>query len=400
MPLYKCRLLNEKGELIVKDIFASSKEELIANHSQGSFKLLSASRSYKDINLNIFNSKVSAFSFLIFNRQLMLMLRSGLSLHQALFSILENSDSGLLKDILKKINDDIAKGISPSVAMADKSFPMYKIYGAVVSAGELSGSLDKVLDDFNNYLAKVVSLKRKIVSSLAYPVILILSMIIMATIVLLMVIPQFKEFFAGFNAQLPYLSRMFIDFSIFCRQNFLWVFILFLSLYFTLRIIENRRENFIFFHRIRLKIPVIGKMIKDNNLAVFSRTMSVLLSGGIPVPQALRTSIEIINNRYIIYVMSDMPEKINKGSSLSQVFSECKLIPSLMCSIVKTGEDTGKLEEVLDNNASFLEESLDMKIDMIVSLIEPIMIIVMGLVVCFMLLSVYLPIFSAVDVVR
>jgi type IV pilus assembly protein PilC len=402
MSYYKCTFMNEAGELATRTLFADSKQAVRANYEDADEKLISIQRLFfSQFSLfKIFSRKVKYSEFLLFNQKLIVMLKAGITFIRALEVIVSNMKKGHLREILSQAKADIQNGIQISDAFASSQLPFLKIYRSSLLAGEKSGDLVSVIEKFNGYLEKITNLRRKTVSSLSYPVILFFFMIGIVTVVMVYVIPKFSSFYESFEAQLPFFTQFFISTSVFLKGNFLLFIAIFLAVFASIKLLEKANDKIIIMDRLKLKIPLIGKIITENAMAVFSRTMNILISGGIPVPESTAIAVETFSNKYLFSKIRHIAEKIKEGNLLSQVLDEVDEVPKIMVEVVRVGDSSGNLPDVLNKNADFFETSIDTKINTIISLIEPVIIIVLGLVILFMLLSIYLPIFNTIRVVR
>lgn len=402
MPYYKCIFVNENGNFSDKIIFADNKNDLKSRFQNGDKKLIKVKKFYFKIfsTFKVFSRRVKYSQFLLFNQKLVVLLKSGTSFINALRVIIANMKKSNLKEILLKVESDIENGIQISDAFCSTELPFHKIYRASLLAGEKSGAIESIIEKFNTYLEKVNNIKRKTISSLSYPVFLFIFMILIIFVIMIFVIPRFSSFFESFEAKLPTITLIFIFISNWLEGNILSVLLILLTLYFSLKLIEKFNKRIIIFDYLKLKTPFLGKIILQNSMAVFSRTLSILISGGIPIPEATEIAIETFSNKYLFSQVKDVPEKIKEGNLLSDVFKDIEIIPGLMIEIIRVGESSGNLKDVLDKNADFFESLIDNKINSLVSIIEPIIIVVLGLVVGFMLISIYLPIFQTVKVIR
>ncbi|MCP4153235.1 MAG: type II secretion system F family protein, partial [bacterium] len=308
--------------------------------------------------------------------------------------------NGTLKEVLKKTDADIKNGIQISDAFSSEQIPFHKIYKASLLAGEKSGNIETILEQFNSYLEKIATLRRKVVSSLSYPIILILVMTAMVTMMLVFVIPKFADFYKDFDAELPIYTQLLVDLGTYLNRNFVNILLILFTIVGSIKGIEKFRKDIVIIDYYKTRLPLIGNIILENAMTVFARTMAILIGGGIPVPEAARIAVETFSNKYYFSQMKDLPEKIKEGNLLSDVLKEVKFIPPVLVEVIKVGETSGNLTNVLNENADSFEASIDAKISSMVSLIEPIMIVVIGLVVAAMLIAVYLPIFSTVHIVK
>lgn len=402
MPYYNCTFVNDRGSYTKRVIFSESKKELLDSFASADEKLLSARRDFlKNPNITkMFSRKLGYFDFLLFNQKMITLLRSGVTFIRALDIIVANLKRGNMREILSKCHNDIKNGIQISDAFSSNSIPFQKIYKASLLAGERSGNLESILERFNSYLEKISNLRRKVISSMTYPVILFVFMISLVLIILIYAMPKFASFYDDFEAELPLATEYLISTAQYLKDN---IFIIagFIGLVIIiLKTIERFFEHIIIFDYIKTRIPFIGKIIVENAMTVFSRTLAILIGGGIPVPEATQIAVETFSNKYFRYQVRDVPQQIREGKLLSDVLSEVNFIPGVLVEVIRVGESSGNLVDVLNENADSFENSIDAKISALISLIEPILIVVLGLVIAFMLVSIYLPIFNTVNVVR
>lgn len=402
MSYYKCTFVNEKGELIIRTLFSESKKELQDSYENAEEKLLSVQKLYfQNVSfLGFLAKKVKHTDFLLFNQKMAILLKAGISFIKALGIVVSNMKKGHLREILVQAKADIGNGIQISDAFTSSQIPFQKIYRASILAGEKSGDLINVLEKFNDYLENVHNLKKKTISSLSYPIILFAFMILIVLVVMIFVIPRFSEFYTNFEAELPFFTQFFLDSSNFLKNNIHLFALFFLGIFFGVKGLEKFNQRIIIMDRLKLKLPFLGKIILENSMAVFSRTMTILIAGGITVPEATTIAIETVTNRYLYSKIQHIPEKIKAGNLLSDVLDEIEEIPKIMVEVTRVGDSSGNLVDVLNKNADFFESSINSKINTIISLIEPVIIIVLGMVILFMLLSIYIPIFSTIKVVR
>lgn len=402
MPYYNCTFLDDNGRYSKRTIFADNKQEVWRLNENADEKLITIRKSYfKDTSaFKIFTRKISYFDFLAFNQKMITLLKSGVAFIRALEIIIANQRKGTLKEVLIKTEADIRNGIQISDAFASDQIPFQKIYRASLLAGEKSGNIDSILAQFNVYLEKVANLRRKIINSLTYPVILLILMIGMVSLILVYAIPKFASFYADFEATLPAMTLTLIDISNFLQRHILTIIILITAVVMGLKFLEKSRPDIIIFDYIKTKLPIIGNLIVENSMTVFARTMAILIAGGVPVPESTQIAVETFSNRYFFAKIKDIPTKIKEGNLLSDVLKEVSFIPPTFIEVIKVGETSGNLTGVLNENADAFESSIDARISSLISLIEPLLIVAIGGVIAFMLVAVYLPIFSTVHIVK
>lgn len=402
MPYYRCTLVDERGRFLQRDHYAENRREIARSLEGLDEKLLAVRRLwFKDFSLaRLFQRKIGAVQFLLFNQQMSTLLKAGIPLIRALEIIVQNTPAGVLREVLAKAAAAIRNGAQISEAFSSPQIPFARIYRASLLAGERSGHLEQVLEKFNVYLAKISNLRRKIVGGLTYPVILLVFMIAMVLLIAVFVIPRFSSFFQDMDSDLPAVTRFFMTVTSFLRENLLAVGLVLLLAYAGIRLLERLNPKVTLLDQAKLKLPFLGRIAHENAIAVFARTLAILISGGIPVPESSEIAMETFANRFHFNQVRGLPEKIRQGNLLSDVLAEAPVMPRILVEMVRVGETSGNLTAVLDESAEYYERSLDSRIGALISLIEPVIIIGLGMVIALMLVSVYLPIFSVVEVIR
>ncbi len=403
MPYFNCVFVNDEGKYLTRMIFAENRAELWRLYAGTDEKLLKIKRFYlkKDLTLpRLIAGKIKAFDFLLFNQKMITLLKSGLTFSRGLEIILKSTQKGILKEVLTRANTDINNGIQISDAFSTSQIPFQKIYSASLLAGERSGNLAGILVQFNSYLEKIANMRRRVFSSLAYPVVLFAVMIAMVFIILVFAIPKFSDFYNDFGKELPEITQFFVSLGQFLQRNIFLILLIIMAIYAGIRVIEKLRSNLVIIDRLKLKIPFIGKIFVENAITIFSRTLAILVSGGITVPESTEIAVGTFTNKHFIKQIENVPEKIREGNLLSDSLEKVDFIPNILVEVVRVGETSGNLVDVLNENADAFENAIDAKVNSLISMIEPILIVCMGVVIGFMLISVYLPIFSTVEVIQ
>ncbi|MCU0276226.1 MAG: type II secretion system F family protein [Acidobacteria bacterium] len=402
MPYYACTLVDEQGHYHQRECFADDRDDAAAAWTGQEMKLLRVRRLWlKGVTLkSLFKRRIGASEFLLFNQELITLLKAGIPVIRALEIIVENTPFGALREILTRAAGNIRNGMQVSEAFTSSQVPFHKIYRASLLAGEKSGHLEQVLEKFNVYLGKISTLRRKTISSLTYPVILLAFMFSMVLVISVFVIPKFSDFFDNMDAQLPAITLFFIESTRFLKDNLAWFTALLLVAYAGIRLLESANPKVILIDQIKLRVPFLGRITHENAVAVFARTLAILISGGIPVPESTAIAIETFANRFHHAQVADIPEKIRQGNLLSAVLAERPVMPPILVEMVRVGESSGNLTAVLDESADYYEHALDSRINALISLIEPVIIIALGMVIALMLVSVYLPIFSTIRIIQ
>jgi type IV pilus assembly protein PilC len=403
MPYFSCRFIDAQGHHERRTIYAEQRRELEQTYADGDIKLVSCRRAlFRGMRAwQILGGKVSHNDFLLFNQELITLLKAGVPFINALDVIARNTKSHHLKTVLAHIGTDIRNGTRISDAFATNQIPFQRIYQASLLAGEKSGHIEAVLAKFIVYFERLNTLRRKTISSLTYPTVLFCFMIAMVMTILTVILPRFAAMYNELgNAGLPTITLFFMQVSELVRDNTVWLTVLLVALFVAVRTIERRNPSIVIIDQLLLKLPFVGRILFDNTLAVFSRTLAILISGGVTIPEASTIAIETVTNTYISNQLKELPENIRSGRLLSDILEEIPLIPRMTVEILRVGETSGNLVTVLEEHATYMESLIDMRISTLISLIEPIIVVILGLVIAFMLVSVYLPIFNLVQVIQ
>jgi type IV pilus assembly protein PilC len=331
----------------------------------------------------------------IFTRQLATMLYSGIPLVQAFGIISQASENPRMKKLLDGIRNDVESGSTLSEALA--KYPVYfdELYVNLVESGESAGVLDQVLDSIASYKERIESIKGKIKKAMFYPASVLAVAVGVTTLLLVVVIPQFEEMFQGFGADLPAFTRMVVDLSHFMQQKGWIVLIAVVLLIVGFIQLRKRSQGFAhFLDRISLKIPIIGPVLEKSALSRFASTLSTTFAAGVPLVDALKTVAGATGNVVYENAVHQIREDVATGHSLQLAMQQTGLFPPMMIQMTAIGEEAGSLDAMLDKVASFYEEEVNNTVDALSSLIEPIIIVLIGGLVGGLVVAMYLPIFQ------
>lgn len=335
---------------------------------------------------------------IIFARNLGLMIRAGLPLSKAL-NILKKqiSDKGF-KKIIESLETEINKGNSLSSACSKYPNVFSELFISMTKAGEESGKLSESLQIIANQMDGIYKLKQKIKGAMIYPGVIFSVMILIGVLMLIYVVPSITATFKGLKLELPLLTRVLIDVSDLVKNNILLYISAFISFFVIIYIFFISKPGKIFFDFLILKIPVIGEIVKETNSARITRTISSLLSSGVSYTESINITSQVIQNTYFKELLIKAMGVVEKGGTISSVFMEnTKLCPIFVAEMMVVGEETGKLPDMLMEVANFYEESVDQKTKNISTIIEPALMVVIGISVGFFALAIIKPIYSLVD---
>jgi type IV pilus assembly protein PilC len=402
MPYFLCRLAADDGRVLTESFLSGSPEECRRHFESEGFCVLSVKQDWKKARLSslAFEKRVKDRDFIMFNQELMALVRAGYPVLRSIEVISRRTKNIYLKEVLQKVESDIrhGKSLSESFAPFEKRFS--KIYTAALMAGEQSGNLPDTLSQFVQYAKVIAQTKTRIRSALMYPTLLLLFSISLLAILINFVLPNFSDFYLDFEAQLPLITMWLIGFSGFVRGNWLlWILLaaLLVVAYFQMK---KNEKIFLRLEKLKLRIPLGRTIWIESAVSLFSRTLSLLLQAGISLLSAVGVATHAIPNKYLAFKTSGLAACIKNGESLSESLAKTEFFPPLSLDMVRIGETSANLGGMLKEVADVYDENIRARIDTFVSLIEPVIIIFMGVLVAAMLLSVYLPIFNIIRVAR
>lgn len=344
--------------------------------------------------------KVKPGDIALFTRQLATMMKAGVPLVQSFEIVADGLDSQGLRDLIFKIRDDVASGTAFADAL--RKHPLYfdNLFCNLVASGEQSGALETMLDRIATYKEKTESLKAKIRKAMTYPIAVIIIAIIVTSILLIKVVPQFAETFAGFGAELPAFTLFVVGLSEWMQSY--WFIALFSAVFTVGGIIEAKKRNrgvAQFFDKLILKLPVLGTITYNSIAARFARTLSTTFAAGVPLIDALKSVAGATGNCIYEQATLKIRDSVATGIPLNSAMRQSGLYPVMLVQMAAIGEESGALDEMLSKAADFYEEAVDNAVDNLTTLIEPMIMAVLGVLVGGLLIAMYLPIFQLGKVV-
>jgi type IV pilus assembly protein PilC len=337
--------------------------------------------------------RVTLEQFVIFNQQFLTLVRAGLPIVQALELLAKRQRNLYFRSLLEDVRDRTKGGELISDAF-DKQGAFPKIYSTTLMAGEKSGNLDEVLSRYVAFQRLALSFRKKLVASLVYPVILVLGVFALVTMLVTFVIPKFADLFTDLNQKLPPMTEFTINTALAAKKYLPLIVVVVVAAYLLLRRWAKTQNGAEMLDRFKLNLPVVGSIWQRYQIAVFSRMMSTLLSGGLPLVTALETAGQSMSSRLIVRGITAASRSVREGQSLAQSLEQTEVFPDLAVEMVEVGEATGALPTMLSSIAEFYEEDVQSALSAAMSLIEPAILVGMGVIVGFILISLYLPIFS------
>jgi len=337
--------------------------------------------------------RVKLEEFVIFNQQFLTLIRAGLPIVQALELLAKRQRNQYFRMLLEDVRDRTKSGDPISTAF-DKQGAFPKIYSTTLMAGERSGNLDEVLSRFVAFQRLGLSFRKKLLASLVYPVLLVVGVMGLITMLVTFVVPRFAELFSDLNQKLPPMTEFTITTALAAKRSLPMIVAVAIALWFAANRWAKTQQGSEMLDRIKLGMPVLGSIWQRYQIAVFSRMLSTLLSGGLPLVTSLETAGQSMSSRLVVNGIDEATRSVREGKSLALSLEETGVFPELAVEMVEVGEATGALPTMLSSVAEFYEEDVQSALTAAMSLIEPLILLVMGLVVGFVLISLYLPIFS------
>jgi type IV pilus assembly protein PilC len=394
MPHFTVRVGTPEGDVIERQVQAASaraaQEEM---RRQGMYVFDAKRGAFSLRELLPSRRVVSTERFLLFNQELLALVKAGLPIIQSFDIMLERQKNIAFREVLTDIRDKVKSGVALSDAFATYGDLFPPIYSTSLRAGERSGDLEGVLRRFLRYQKMIVNLRKRVVGAMIYPVILIILSSLMVFIMLTVVIPKFTEFFAGFDAELPVFTRIMIGISMFLRHNFLVVVGGTAGAIFLLRkwITTSGR---IAWDRVKLHIPIVGGIFHRFAVLQFTQSLGTLLGGGTPMVPALEIASQSITNQAVSSRVFGIVQNVRNGEPLWRSLETTAVIGDLAVEMIKVGESTGALTEMLGNVSEFYDEEIESRLARMVAAIEPLILVFMGLVIAVLLYAFYLPLFQ------
>jgi general secretion pathway protein F len=338
--------------------------------------------------------KVSSLDLAIVTRQLATLVRAGLPLDEALQAVSQQTEKPRLKSIMLGVRAKVLEGHTLAAGLDDFPHAFPPVYRATVTAGEQAGQLDTVLERLADYTESRHGLSQKISQAMIYPTVLTILSLTIVTGMLIFIVPRVVGVFENTGQELPLLTQALIGLSEFV-QNWWWALlaVIAVTVFATLRILsqEGPRRSF---HRFLLRLPVIGRVVRGVNTARFTRTMAILSASGVPIVEALRICAAVVTNLPMRDAIDAAGVRVREGAAIGRSLAHSRLFPPMTMHLISSGESSGELDNMLDRAASHQESEMDSLLGSMLSILEPALIIIMGVMVLLIVLAILLPIFE------
>jgi len=397
MPEFLLKYADSRGEIHQKVAEADSEKELREKLTQQGFLIYSI-RPRGDIAARLAPSrqKLNLEKFLIFNQQFLTLVRAGLPILKCRNLLADRLTDPKLAKHIKAVRDEVKKGTQLSDAFArQRVFP--GIYVTSVMAGEKSGSLGEVIERYIAYTKLALAVRKKILLSLLYPAVLVCLVLALIVFMITYVVPNFAELYNSLQAELPAVTVLLISFGTTARNHVLVAAAALVAGAVAYRLWSQTESGAERMERIRLRTPILGEIWIKYQVAQFARVLSTLLLGGIPLVQALETGADSLGARILRKALDQARRKVKEGQPLSTALASTGIFPPLSIDMIEVGESTGALPAMLASVAEFYEDDVNTRMTATLALIEPAIMLFMGGFVAFVLIALYLPIFSLAD---
>ena len=337
--------------------------------------------------------QVGGTDFLILNQQFNTLIKAGLPILRALDLLAERASSPKLRPVITQIRDRVREGKSLSEAVTEAGV-FSKVYSTAILAGEKSGNLSGVLEYYIAYQKVSTGVRKKILATLMYPALLVVVSIVIVTYLVAAVIPKFALLYRDLNVDLPTPTKVLIALTVDYRYMFILGMIALGLVAVAVFFWSRTEDGGVAFDRLKFRVPIVGDTLLKFQVAQFSRTLSTLLTGGTPLVAGLQTASDAISSKLVRGTVTQATQMVREGESLSGALAATRVMPPMALDMIEVGESSGALAPMLNSVAEFYEDEVNVKLSAMVALIEPIMLIFMGILVAFILISLYLPIFS------
>lgn len=398
MPSFKYTAKDQEGKSVVAVADARDREHLIELLRKQNFTIISIEKEkWLGVSGERLAKKVKLDDLVIFSRQLSTMVEAGIPLVSALDVLTDQIENKGFSAVIANVRDDVETGSSLSMALSKHSLIFSPLYINMVKAGESSGMLDDILSRVATYLEKTASLQRKIKSAMVYPVAVVIVATAITLFLLIKVVPTFKGIFDMLGGELPLPTQILLALSEFLRHYFLYgvagvvAFVIAL-----IRFIKTEKGRFIY-DSFKLKIPIFGELIRKVSISKFSRTLATLIKSGVPILGSLEIVARGVENKVVEAAVNFTRKSVREGKSFAEPLSKSKVFPPMVVRMIAVGEQAGELEKMLSKIADFYEEQVDAAVAGLTSVIEPVIIIFLGVVIGGIVLAIFMPIFKITE---
>jgi len=400
MPIYVWEGRTREGGIARGEMDAPDEEQVVAKLRSQQVIATKVKKKPKEITLLSLGRKIKTKSVVIFSRQFATMIDAGLPLVQCLDILATQQDNPSFKRVLSEVKADVSAGSSLARALGKHPRVFDDLYVALVAAGETGGILDTILNRLSTYMEKSMALTRRVKAALIYPLVVVTIASLLSAVLLIFVIPVFADMFSEFGAELPAPTQFIIDMSNFVRNYFLLLILAIIGFILLIRAVLRSDRGREVWDRFSLRMPIFGELLRKNAVAKFTRTLGTMISSGVPILDSLEIVAKTSGNKVVEHAVMKTRDRIAEGKTIAEPLAETGVFPPMVVQMITVGEATGALDVMLTKIADFYEDEVDVAVDALSTLLEPIMIIIIGGMVGGMLIAMYLPIFKLASVMQ
>ena len=406
MAEYVCKYGTLNGDIQQRTYFAESEKSLREQMEQQGFYVFGIKRKFDVIGLvrNIFTirrKKVSDKEFMVFNQELTALVHAGLPLLQCLELLMDRVENHDFSQVLEDVYRQVKSGTALSEAFAAHPAIFPRVYTASILAGEKSGTIEQVIRRYMGYVKITLAIRTKVLSSIIYPCLLLALSFGVVGILVGYVIPKFSDFYKGFGSQLPWFTKALVAIALFLQGNYFWIIpaliLAALTAQFYIRTSQRAQARA---DQIKLRLPFLGRLWTKFSISQLMRTLHTLLAGGIPLVNAMDVAAESVGNRLISDELKKVSQGVKEGEPLWSTLKRTGLMTPMSVEMVKVGEETGALEEMLKNISDFYDEEIDTNLTNVLAVVEPMLLIFMGILIASILLAMYYPLFTLYTTIK
>ena len=394
---FRCRLASPSGE-IVEGVYVAENEARLRHEleEKGLFVLsLQPKHAIAGVSLGLpQRNSVNMREFLVFNQELATLLKAGMPLVQSLDLLKRRVTSPVFRRVLNDVHEKVRSGTALSDAFAAHGALFPRVYTASLLAGERSGNLDAVLRRFVEYTKIIATVKRKTVSALVYPAILTGLALVLVSIIVLKVVPAFADFYSSFGAELPVATRVILSVSEFVRGQFLLIIVAVAAAIVAVLAWVRQPGQKARFDHLLLGLPMLGPVARKFATSQMARTLATLLGGGLPLVNALDIAAKSVGNQFMADQLDIVSTRVREGESFAAALEARKAFPEVAVKMAEVGESTGALQDMLNTVADFYDEEIATTMERFITLVEPVLLVFMGIVIAGLLLALYMPLFQ------
>jgi type IV pilus assembly protein PilC len=395
MPTYVWKGKNRYGDPVGGERVAASKEELGRLLQKDQIQVLSVAPAKGGVAIPFLKrEKVRMKDLSVYSRQLSVLIDAELPLIQSLGILEEQQKNTYFKNVIKTVKDDVEAGSTLNQAKRKHPKAFDDLYCNLIASGEQSGSLDIMLRRLSEFIEKNVRLRAKVKQAMIYPVGILIFAVVVSMFMLWKVIPVFASIFRDLGAELPWLTAGVVALSDFVQKYIFLIFVGMIALFFAFRYYRSTKPGRLSTDRLILKMPLFGNLLYKVAMTRVTRTLATLISGGVPMLEALKITSTTAGNVVIESQIIEARKLVSEGKTMAESFKQAGKFPTMMLQMINVGEATGTLDEMLNKLANFYDEEVDVTVASLLSILEPIMLVFIGALVGGLVVSMYLPIFS------